>query len=515
MTVAADSPPITSKSRFLHNVVWGWIGVGVNLVIGLVLSPIIIERLGVEHYGLWVLLFTAVEYFRMLDFGFRAAVVNACARSLSRQDWQGVNRAAATALVYFLAAAVIAVGVVTIFREPLLDALNVPPASRALGRQLLLLISLSVGVRLLVSPLTAVLEGFQRFDLANHAYIGALVFRSTASLTVLLLGYGLLEMAYIYLFAQVVESIWSVIYVRRVAPTFSLAPSLVDRSTLTGLFQFGRYSAVLAAANLVSIQAPATVLGLLRGPVDVAFFAFPFRLLMYSAEGLAKVADVTMSVTSGLDETRQAERVWALAVTVNRTCLMLFMPIAIFLAIYGAPLLAVWTPDIAAQSAPLIPIFLIMFTLGVAGQYNAGAILIGQGRHSAYAYAVVGEVVAAIVGMVVLVPVYGVIAAAWVVSLTFVSVRGLFLATLICRQNGFPLLTYLSAIYGRPLLLALPVAAVIWGVRVAVLPGVTWPQLITAAGAGAILYLGAAWFFVLDRGVRAVVVGQARRLLMR
>jgi O-antigen/teichoic acid export membrane protein len=515
MPAAPAAPAASSKSRFLHNVIWGWTGVGVNIVIGLLLAPIIIERLGKEQYGLWVLLFSAVEYFRMLDFGFRAAAVNACARCLARDDLDGVNRTAATAVVYFVAAAALSITAVMVFREPLLNALNVDGAVRPMARFLLLLIALSVGVRLVLSPLTAVLEAFQRFDLANRAYVGGLVLRSVSSLTVLLLGYGLVAMAYAYLAAQILESLWTIIYVRRLVPRFSVSPAIVDRATLGGLFQFGRYSALMAAANLVSIQAPVTVLSILRGPVEVGLFSFPFRLLMYSAEGLAKVSDVTSSVTAGLDETQRADKVWMLAVTVNRTCLMLFLPGAIFLLLFGRQLLEVWTPQIAADSAPLIPIFLIMFTFAVAGQYNAGAILIGQGKHSAYAYGVVVEVIASVIGMLLLVPHYGIIGAAWAVSLTFVTVRGLWVAILVCRQNGFPLATYLAAIYARPLLLAIPVAALMWWLRGVVFETSTWPHVILAAALTATVYFVAAWFVVLDAGVRQTVTGQLRRLTMR
>ena len=39
------------------------------LIVGIVLSPIMIKKLGVEHYGIWVLLFSLLEYMRVLDFG--------------------------------------------------------------------------------------------------------------------------------------------------------------------------------------------------------------------------------------------------------------------------------------------------------------------------------------------------------------------------------------------------------------------------------------------------------------
>ncbi|HJR58260.1 MAG TPA: oligosaccharide flippase family protein [Vicinamibacterales bacterium] len=495
------APPVARSARtgFLHNVAWGWAGVAVNVVIGFLLSPILIRKLGLEHFGIWVLLFSLVDYFRMLDFGFRAAAVNACARARVREDWGAVNRTAATAILYFLASGVACAGLVILFRDPLIGALNVSPALRPEARVVLVVIACAVALRLVLSPLTAVLEAFQRFDLVNRAYIASLVLRSTASLTVLLLGFGLLEMAYVVLTAQVIENVWSFICVRQVLPVFRMSPMLVERQTFAALFRFGRYSAVMAAANLISIQAPATILGLLRGPTEVGFFSLPFRLLMYSAEGLSKVSDVTSSVTAGLDETRSTAQVWSLAILTNRHCLALFMPLAIFLAIWGTPLLRVWvSPEVGAESGRLIPILLIMFLFGVAGQYNAGAILIGQGKHAAYSYAVVLEVIASVICLFLFVPRYGVVAAAWIVSLTFVTSRGLVLAILICRQNGFPFRSYVTGIYGRPLLAAVPVLGLALWLRTWVWEGSNWPELIAAGGVVSAAYFALAVWLVLE-----------------
>lgn len=515
MDDAAATATHASRSRFVHNVLWGWLGVGVNIVIGLFLSPIIIGRLGVAQYGTWVLLFSTVDYFRMLDFGFRAATVNACARSRVREDWQGVNREASTAIAYFLAIAVLCLGVVVLFRDPLLGALNISPEMWGEARTLLVVIAAAVALRLLVSPLTGVLEAFQRFDLVNRAQIAALVLRSVGSITVLLAGYGLLEMAYMVLIGQVLENVLTIVFVKRVFHGFKVSLSSVDGGTVGRLFRFGRYSAVLAAANIVSIQGPSTVLGLVRGPVEVGFFAFPFRLLMYSAEGLAKVSDVTSSVTAALDETRSKDHVWTLAVVVNRYCFTLFMPVAIFLGVFGTELLTVWTPRIAERSGPLIPILLVMFLFGVAGQYNSGAILIGQGRHAAYSLAVVVEVIASVVITALFGSRYGAVAAAWAVSSTFVLNRGLFLAVLICRENGFPLGRYLQEIYGRPLIAAVPVLAGAFLLRGTVLPGHTWPELITAGALISAAFFAIAWFFVLPPEQRQMVRAQAARLTMR
>jgi O-antigen/teichoic acid export membrane protein len=499
MAEAAAPAPRSSQVSFLHNVAWGWLGVGVNIVVSLVMAPLLIRRLGVDQYGLWVLLFSAVEYLRMLDFGFRAATVNACARFRARKDWEGVNRTIATAAVYFLVIGIVCCATAIGLRDVLIDALNVPPQHQAIARTLVLLIALSVSFRLILSPFTSALEAFQRYDLVNQAYISALVLRSTGSISLLLLGYGLVEIATVIMIAQIGENVLTIISVRRVVPAFRVSASLVRTEVLTQLFRYGRHSAVWVIAQVLSLQVPNTVIGFLLGPVAVGFFALPLRLLLYVSEALTKVSDVTSSVTAELDETRSTAKVWRLAVLTNRNSLALFMPAAIFLAVYSMPLLTVWiSSEVAANSGPLIPVMLINFVLAVAGQHNAGAILLGQGKHARYAYANVLELILSTIGLLLVVPRFGILGAAWVLTIAELLTRGVYLAVLTCRLNGFALREYVAAIYARPLLTAVPVLLGAVALRETVWAGSGWLELIAAALVIAGTYFGIALFSVVE-----------------
>src|SRR5687767_13644582 len=155
MAEAVTAIPVSRRMTFLHNVIWGWAGVVVNLVIGILLSPIIIRKLGIEQYGVWVLLFTLLDYVRVLDFGFRAAVINACARARERQDWIGVSQTISSSLAYFLAAGVSCSFLAIVLRDVLIRAIEISPDLQLLARELIVLIAVTISIRLVMSPLTA------------------------------------------------------------------------------------------------------------------------------------------------------------------------------------------------------------------------------------------------------------------------------------------------------------------------------------------------------------------------
>src|SRR5207249_952328 len=197
-------------------------------------------------------------------------------------------------------------------RHVVVDLFRIEPALQHDARLLLMIIAVSISARLIFSPVTGALEAFQRFDLINRAYIASLAARAVGSIALLLSGYGLIPLGYLVLIVQIGEDVWNLVSLKHVFPALTLSPRLVRREAFKGMFSYGKHSSVMAAANLISIQSPATVLGYVRGPSDVAFFALPWRLLMYTTEAFAKVGQITASVTAELDAKRDSRSVWSI-----------------------------------------------------------------------------------------------------------------------------------------------------------------------------------------------------------
>jgi O-antigen/teichoic acid export membrane protein len=513
MSTVATAPAGSPRRRFLYNVIWSWLGVAVNILLGIFLSPILVRKLGVAQYGVWVLLFSTMDYLRLLDFGFRAAVINRCARHRATLEWTRVNETISTAILYFLIMSAACCVAALLARGPAMDFFNIDPLLRPDARQLLLIIAVSISARLVLSPVAGALEGFQRFDLINRAYIGALTARAVGSIALLLSGYGLVSLGYLVLIVQTGEDIWNYVSLKRVFPELRLSPALIRREAFRGMFSYGKHSSVMAAANLVSIQAPSTVLGYLSGPTQVAYFALPWRLVMYTTEAFAKVGQITSSVTAELDARQDAQNVCNIAIATNRNCLALFMPVAIFLAWYAVPLLTVWvSPEMGRASGPLLPWLVVPFLIAGAGQFNSGAVLIGQGKHGYYAAGIVVEVICTIAALLLVVPRYGALGAGVVVAIALTAVRGVYLAVVMCRLNALSVRSYLDAIYTRPLACAVPAAALAVALRGTILPGHNWFELLSAAASIAIVYFVLAFFMVLDAPLRARILERIPRV---
>src|ERR1700736_6806978 len=63
------------KLQILKNVSSSWFALGVNILVGVFLSPFILHRLGDAAFGIWVLIFSLTGYYGIFDFGIRSSLV--------------------------------------------------------------------------------------------------------------------------------------------------------------------------------------------------------------------------------------------------------------------------------------------------------------------------------------------------------------------------------------------------------------------------------------------------------
>lgn len=484
-----QAPPGGGR-RFIINVLWNWLGAVSTIGAGILLQPYIVRKLGDERYGMWALVFSTLDYLRLFDLGLRASVVNLSARCRARQDYERLNDVLSTAAMYFglLALAIIACSLPFSWLFPSL--FNVSEQYRSDAVQLAGIVCISVAIGLFCSMFTGVLEAFQRFDLVNRAYTTALFIRMIGSVLLLYLGYGLVEMGLLALACQIGERVWNIRSVRSILPQIHLRFSRASLATLREMTGYSFSSFLVSNAILISNQSPLVLIGYFLSPRSVAFFSLPYRLVMYIGDVVPRVGTVTAARVAELDEHGHTGHLQSLTVLINRYCYTLFMPVTVFLLIFGQELLARFLPaDFVQNSAPVLPLVTILVALTIAGMFNTVATLVGQARHREYAWTGVVEVIVYVAVLCFAIPRYGVVGAAWCSLCVLTVSRGLVPAWIFCRQNGRSLPSFLASIYVAPTLTALPAAAVGILLKQTILPGNNWLELIAAGSAiAAVLY---------------------------
>src|SRR5437763_3498796 len=86
------------KRSIVKNVGSSWLGLAVNVAVGIVVSPYILHKLGDDAFGLWVLVFAITGYYGLFDFGIRSSVVRYVAKFNAVNDREHLDQIINTSL---------------------------------------------------------------------------------------------------------------------------------------------------------------------------------------------------------------------------------------------------------------------------------------------------------------------------------------------------------------------------------------------------------------------------------
>jgi O-antigen/teichoic acid export membrane protein len=491
----ADSPldPSAKPVGFVHNVLWNWFGISVSIFSAFILSPIIIRHLGDEGYGLWSLTTSLVEYYWLLDFGMRSATIRYAAHYNALRDSVKVNEVINTTLAYALCLLPVLLGSAWLGAPVLIRVLSI---THPLFRELLFIVVIAWGLTSLLSVFTSSLEGFQRFDLTNQATVISIAVRSFGTLTLLLMGHGVVAVAIMTMIGQVVLHLISYLRMRGVFREMKISTRFANLAVFKQMISYGAHSAVASMAQRVLSQSPPFLIAHFLGAPSVGYYAAPTKILDYTVETVARIGNVSNSRAAQLASTGRKNEVLELAVTVNRYSLALFLPLSIFLAVYGPQFMLVWIkkPYFASQASGVLLALLAGITLGNAGQFNSASILFGIGKHQMFARAMLVEAGLMVAGSLYVLPRYGLVAMAALSSGLMVVNRAFVTPWLLSRELETSYARFLWRI-NMPLIAVVPVGGVLLLLK-RVVPGTNWPQLILAGAVTALAYLPIAYWCI-------------------
>jgi O-antigen/teichoic acid export membrane protein len=476
-------------ARFAVNVLWNWTGLAVTLASAVLLTPYMIAKLGDQGYGVWALAFALIEYYWLLDLGFRSATAKYTAHYHTLGDSLAVNQVVSTGFAYFAAIAALVL-IATGTLAPLAPA----RFEMALRYQrdfywLLVMFGASWASGALAMVFQAALEGLQRFDVINRVSAAVALLRVGGCFAVLYRGGGLLALGGVVAGAQLLNQALVVASCYLFYPQLRVSPRRVTRPMLKQMAGYGVHTVTATVAAQILNQSAPLLLGLFH-PVDtVGYFNATNRIVQLSGgEVTGRVGLVSGAKSAELAARQDTGRILRLAVITNRYCLALFLLPSVFLLTYGAPLLALWlSPLWAERSGPILPVLILGTGLGVAAQFNSSAILYGLARHALYARGLLAEGITSLALLWLVVPRFELLGAAWITAALMILNRGLFLPWILCRALGTGWTRFMGQVLIRPLAGLAPALAAGWVLR-RVLPGETWGQLLAAGVLLASLY---------------------------
>ena len=492
------------KIQFINNVGSSWFALGINVAVGIFLSPFILHRLGDAAFGIWVLIFSITGYYGLFDLGVRSSIVRYASKFTATGDIEDLAKLINTSLFTYSCVGALSLLITFVLFLYVDSIFRVPAELHATARWLLLMAGASVAFGFPLGVFGGFLDCLQRFDVNNWTSVAANLLRAVLIVAALDNGRGLLTIALITVVLPLITSLVRGIIAFRIRPVpFGL--KYVDRATFRMMANYSAVTLIIMIAGRLKFKTDTIVIGTMLSAAAITYFNIAGRIVDYAGEIVTSLAQNFLPMASRSEATGSMDHLRKVFVTGNRLCAFTIFPVTAILLILGKSIIEVWVGSkYIVTSYPVLVILIIPSTLMWA-QAASGRVLFGISKHRTWAFVTLAEGVSNLVLSVLLVRPYGIVGDALGTAIPLTCTMVFFMPGHLCRQLGIRLGTYLREAFVLPVVVSAPLVLALLLMRRWFVAHNYW-QLGMQLLVGGIVYgLGLAWVFLTNRTLR---VGQ-------
>ncbi len=459
----------------------------INIVGNIVLVPVFLSHWGELQYGEWLMVYAAVAYMTVVDFGLQMYVVNLLSQAFTRGDMGDYHRTLHSAfrMSLTICAAVLALMLLAFAILPIGDWLDFA----VIEHGAVAWIATLLGLQLLGAIPQGQINGVYRTIGEYHR--GVMVGNAqraagfAATGVVVGLGGGPQEVAAAQLVPLVLSAIYVWVDLRRRHPEIQLGlrqGTFVEakKLLLPSLFFF----LLQVSAGLV-LQGTTLIVGSMLGATAVVGFATTRTLanLVTQVTGTINATlwpDLTTLEAQGrYDTLRELQRL------ASKVVLALTFAAAIFLHFNGAPLMRLWTRGAVVFDAALMDAFLV-YVIYLGYMNTTTVVMVAANQHRSVALSTLiatGLGIGLAIGGAAWMGSAGVM---WAMFVADVGVRGVRQSREACRMIAQPLPSYLFEVLGRGAVVGGLSFAVVAGLHLLIDEGIA-AMLVSALVAGVVV----------------------------
>jgi O-antigen/teichoic acid export membrane protein len=481
----------------------------VELAIGIFMLPFNVAYLGQAAYGLWMLVAAPTVWFSMLDLGYGASLAKFVTQYRARRDVQALNEVTSTMFVVYTLIGAVAYGLGALVAFNLTRIFEIGSTQAGVGRDVILLASVSVAIGFPVNVFGGIVSGFQRRYLNGAVAIGTSLVVAGVNVIVLLLGHGLVAVVACTTVVRLLSFIGYRMTAYRVFPALRIRLAYVRFSRLLEITRFSAFMLLLDLSHKLNYWSDTLVIGAVLNTTAVAVWAVAQRLAEMALRLTNRLSEVLFPVIVDSATMGNIDRLRRVLLQGTRISLAMVLPVAAGLALLAKPLVLLWVGGQFAQSIIIVQLLAAVVVCRV-GSSTARRLLQGAGDHKLLAFTNISVAVTNILLSIVLAQRMELVGVALGTLIPLALASVLLVMPAACRRADISIREFFTRAVWPALWPALAMAVVLLGTRDGFGSGSAGLLLNTLLGGT--IYLTLLFGVALDRTERAWYVAKLREL---
>jgi O-antigen/teichoic acid export membrane protein len=370
----------TPAVKLVRNTLANGLGSVAAIVVGLLLTPFLIHRLGLQAFGVWALALTltfAGGYASLSELGIEGATVRYVAEASSDGDLPALNRTVSTSLAVFCVVALVLAPIAAALAHPLVGLLGVSPRLHGAAVACFTVVGAQLVFEIPARAFVAVIEGTQQFVVYQLVELGRTLLQVALYVVAVLQGWGIVGLAAALATSSLAALLAYWLLAHRAVAGLRASPLRANRAELARIARFGGGVFSLRLVSTVYHQMDRAIVGVALGPRPVGLYEIANKVAL----GTGGIGSVTASavVPAAASLRREAAQLRDMFVRGSCYAMAVALPVEVAAFIFAKPLLLSW---IGPAAAPAIGAVRLFAAYGMLQSVNnvASTMIYGLGR---------------------------------------------------------------------------------------------------------------------------------------
>lgn len=330
------------SEKIIKNTVFNAAGRFWAILVGIFLTPYIIEHIGLERYGILTLVGATTGYFGLLDFGIGTSFVKYIAEFYANKDSRKINQVVVTGFMFYSALAAFLVVASFFVARPLALLLKTQPH---LYSETVFVFSLGIiifGLSNALSPFAALQSGLQRMDIANKVGVAMSVLNVIGTVFCLENNYGLAGLMIANAGILIISGACNIFIAYRILPGLSLGFRRFSGDIFRKMFKLGYKLQVSTISNLFHFQVDKVLLAYFLNVEFVGYYNVASLLASKVREFPLLLISAIFPAASELGAKTDKEGLGKLYFRSLKYVVLAGLPLSAAAIIFAKPFITLW-----------------------------------------------------------------------------------------------------------------------------------------------------------------------------
>lgn len=262
------------KNEIKIGAILSYVVIGLNMVIGLVYTPILIRMLGQSEYGLYSLVSSIISYLTILDFGFGNAIIIYTARYKARGEKEKEEKLHGMFFIIYTIIGIIAsiIGIIIYFNVNGLFGNSMSIEELEIAKKLMLILTLNLAITFPLSIFSSIITAYEKFIFAKLINIVRIVLMPVVMIPLLLMGYKSIVLVTVITVFNILTLIINMIFcIKKLKIRMKFGK--FDFLALGEVFKYSFWIFLNTIIDKINWSIDNFVLGSVSGTISVAIYA--------------------------------------------------------------------------------------------------------------------------------------------------------------------------------------------------------------------------------------------------